>query len=672
MKIFFGLLIFALSSGKCAAQEDTSFVFVTGRLIGKEQDRKLYDLWYQGEIRTLHTPDSAFLYAQRGIMLAKKLKFQEGEANCLLTIAKVFMNIGNYSKALETAFQSLAILEKLNIQSEISINLYFIGQIFNLQGDYRQSLLYNFRAKTIAERLGEKQTLVKILENAGLAYEKLNQLDSALSYARQSYQLCDTLKDNFVIPASANLVGEVFRLSGELSEAMRFYRLSILYSRKVSEDLTISEATLGIAKVFEKKNNADSCLYYAKQSFTIAKRGGFVLQVLNACTFLSDYYRVKRNFDSAYVYQQLGIAAKDSIFSLQKITQFQNISFSEQMRQQEIKEAEIRYRNKISIYILVGVVASILFVAIILWRGNRQKQKANILLNKQKAEIEFQKNKAENALDDLKSAQAQLIQSEKMASLGELTAGIAHEMQNPLNFVNNFSEINKELLDAMKEEIKKGNIADLDSIADDLIINEEKIIQHGRRASAIVKGMLQHSRRSTGKQEPTDINALADEYFRLAFHGFRAKDSSFKATMQTDFDHHIGKISLVPEDIGRVLLNLYNNAFYAVTEKRKNFKGEYEPAVFVSTKTADNKIYITVKDNGTGIPQKIQDKVFQPFFTTKPTGQGTGLGLSLSYDIIKAHGGKIKMTTTNGENTIFTIELPWAEIPGAAQPPNRS
>jgi signal transduction histidine kinase len=665
MKIFFGLLIFALSCGKCAAQEDTSFNFATGRLIGKEQDQKLYDLWYQGEIRAVHAPDSAFLYAQRGIMLAKKLKFQEGEANYLLTLAKVFMNIGNYSKALETAFQSLAILEKLNIQSEISINLYFIGQIFNLQGDYRQSLLYNFRAKTIAEALGAKQTLVKILGNTGLAYEKLNQLDSALSYARQSYQLCDTLRDKFVIAAASNLVGEVSRVSGELSEAMRFYRLSILYSRKVSDDLTTSEATLGIAKVFEKKNDADSCLYYAKQSFRIGKSGGFVPQVLNACTFLSDYYRVKGDFDSAYLYQQLGIAAKDSIFSLQKIMQFQNISFSEQMRQQEIKDAEIRYRNKISIYVLVGVVAAILFVAIILWRGNRQKQKANILLNKQKAEIEFQKTKAENALDDLKSAQAQLIQSEKMASLGELTAGIAHEMQNPLNFVNNFSEINKELLAGLKEEINKGNIADLGEITDDLIINEEKIIQHGRRASAIVKGMLQHSRRSTGKKEQTDINALADEYFRLAFHGFRAKDSSFKATMQTDFDHHIGKISLVPEDIGRVLLNLYNNAFYAVNEKRKNFRGEYEPTVFVSTKTADNKIFITVKDNGTGIPQNIQDKVFQPFFTTKPTGQGTGLGLSLSYDIIKAHGGKIKMTTTAGENTIFTIELPWAKVPGA-------
>jgi two-component system NtrC family sensor kinase len=671
MKMLFCLLIFAWSAATALAQEDTSFLFVTGHLIGKEQDLKLYDLWYQGEIRTIHAPDSAFVYAQQGVLLAKKLKFPEGEGLCLLTLAKMFMNIGNYSKALETAFQSLAILEGLKIQSEISINLYFIAQIFNLQGDYRQCLLYNFRAKSIAEAMGEKQTLVKILGNTGLAYEKLNQLDSALSYARQSYMLCDTPKDEFVIAGSANLVGDVYRLSGNLNEAMKFYRLSIGYSQKVNDNLTTSEATLGIAKVFERKNKADSCVFYGKQSFAIGKSGGFVLQVLNACNFLSDYYRSKGNFDSAFVYQQLGISAKDSIFSLQKIMQFQNISFSEQMRQQEIKEAEIRYRNKISIYILVGIVAAILFVAIILWRGNRQKQKANALLNRQKAEIGFQKTKAENALDELKSAQAQLIQSEKMASLGELTAGIAHEMQNPLNFVNNFSEINKELLAELKEEIKKGNIAEGAAIAEDISGNEEKIIQHGRRASAIVKGMLQHSRRSTGKKELTDINALADEYFRLSFHGCRAKDSSFKATMQTDFDHAIGKISVVPQDIGRVLLNLYNNAFYAVTEKRKHSGDDYEPVVLVRTKRSENKISIIVSDNGTGIPQNIRDKVFQPFFTTKPTGQGTGLGLSLSYDIIRAHGGKINMTTLEGESTAFTIELPGSQDEHTGSPASR-
>jgi two-component system, NtrC family, sensor kinase len=252
----------------------------------------------------------------------------------------------------------------------------------------------------------------------------------------------------------------------------------------------------------------------------------------------------------------------------------------------------------------------------------------------------------------------QLIQSEKMASFGELTAGIAHEIQNPLNFVNNFSELNTELLMELKDEIKKGNINEISAVADDIIENEEKINHHGKRADAIVKGMLQHSRSSTGQKEPTNINALTDEYLRLSYHGLRAKDKEFNAKIKTDFDETIGKINIVPQDIGRVLLNLYNNAFYAVNEKAKQHPTGYEPVISVNTKRIDNKIIITVSDNGNGIPQKVIDKIFQPFFTTKPTGQGTGLGLSLSYDIIKAHGGEIKVETKESEFTEFVIQLP--------------
>ncbi len=260
--------------------------------------------------------------------------------------------------------------------------------------------------------------------------------------------------------------------------------------------------------------------------------------------------------------------------------------------------------------------------------------------------------------EDLKEAQKQLIQSEKMASLGELTAGIAHEIQNPLNFVNNFSEVNKELLVEMTDEMNKGNIDDAKAIADDVIENEEKINHHGKRADAIVKGMLQHSRQASGAKEPTDINALCEEYLRLGYHGLRAKDKDFNATMKTDFDESIDNINIVPQDIGRVLLNLYNNAFYAVTEKAKQPTNGYEPAISVSTKKINNTVELTVKDNGNGIPQKIVDKIFQPFFTTKPTGQGTGLGLSLSYDIVKAHGGEIKVETRESEGTKFIIQLP--------------
>jgi signal transduction histidine kinase len=301
---------------------------------------------------------------------------------------------------------------------------------------------------------------------------------------------------------------------------------------------------------------------------------------------------------------------------------------------------------------------------LLLIKRNRLKQKINQVLQEQK-------DKVESTLHELKSTQSQLIQSEKMASLGELTAGIAHEIQNPLNFVTNFSEVNKELLAEMKDELAMGNYTDAEAIAVDVMENEEKINHHGKRADAIVKSML--------VKEPTDINALADEYLRLAYHGLRAKDKSFNAAMKTDFDPHLGTINVIPQDFGRVLLNLYNNAFYAVSskakehsitkndriatadavnEKQKEASPAYELTVWLQTKRAGDKVEISVRDNGNGIPDKIKEKIFQPFFTTKPTGQGTGLGLSLSYDIVKAHGGELKVLSKEGEGSEFIIQLP--------------
>ncbi|MBL7877768.1 MAG: hypothetical protein JNL53_19035 [Cyclobacteriaceae bacterium] len=293
--------------------------------------------------------------------------------------------------------------------------------------------------------------------------------------------------------------------------------------------------------------------------------------------------------------------------------------------------------------------------------------------------LESAKEQIEKTLTDLKQTQAQLIQSEKMASLGELTAGIAHEIQNPLNFVNNFSEVNTELITELKVErskVESERDKELEEeLLTDIFQNLEKINHHGKRAGDIVKGMLQHSRSSSGVKESTNINTLADEYLRLAYHGLRAKDKSFNATMKTEFDESIGNINIIPQDIGRVILNLITNAFYAVNEKynaessklkaegekssyAKASENKYEPTVSVSTRKEGNKVLISVKDNGSGIPEHIKEKIFQPFFTTKPTGQGTGLGLSLSYDIVKAHGGELRVGTKENEGSVFIIQLP--------------
>ncbi|MES1216162.1 MAG: ATP-binding protein [Bacteroidota bacterium] len=318
--------------------------------------------------------------------------------------------------------------------------------------------------------------------------------------------------------------------------------------------------------------------------------------------------------------------------------------------EQEKRDAEQKRIKNLQYFTIAGLallVIVILLIAMIQWRNNQQKKKANVLLQQQN-------QKVESALTELKLTQASLIQSEKMASLGELTAGIAHEIQKPLNFVNNFSEVNNELIHEIASE---NDIREIRTIANDIRQNNEKIVFHGKRADAIVKGMLEHSRSGTGQKELTDINALADEYLRIAWHGLLAREKDVNVNTETDFDDRIGMVNIVPQDIGRVLLNLYNNAFYTVKQKATMTTGAYQPMVKVTTRKVGDKSEIRVEDNGNGIPQNIRDKIFQPFFTTKPTGQGTGLGLSLAYDIIKANGGKIEVDSHDNKRTVFTITL---------------
>ncbi|MFZ1611040.1 MAG: ATP-binding protein, partial [Chitinophagales bacterium] len=306
-------------------------------------------------------------------------------------------------------------------------------------------------------------------------------------------------------------------------------------------------------------------------------------------------------------------------------------------------------------YVLYILIISASIRGYIHYRSKALRKKNLVLEEK----VTHRTKQLQESIENLKTTQSQLVQSEKMASLGELTAGIAHEIQNPLNFVNNFSEVNTELIDELKTELAIGNKQLAIELADDIKANEQKINHHGKRADAIVKGMLQHSRSSTGRKELSDINALCDEYLRLSYHGLRAKDKTFNATMKTDFDNSIGEINIISQDIGRVILNLLTNAFYAVSEKKKQLGDGYEPTVSINTREVNKHIEIHVSDNGNGIPQKVLDKIFQPFFTTKPTGQGTGLGLSLSYDIItKGHGGELKVETKEGEGSVFIILLP--------------
>jgi signal transduction histidine kinase len=369
--------------------------------------------------------------------------------------------------------------------------------------------------------------------------------------------------------------------------------------------------------------------------------------IASSAELISNAYKRMGKIDSALVYLTISKQVEDSINKVrtERLTEFQNLGFEEQMRLEKKVQEDIVYQNKVRTIVLFSGLGILAALAFVFYRNIRQKQKANLVLQK--------------TLSDLQSTQAQLVQSEKMASLGELTAGIAHEIQNPLNFVNNFAEVNVELIDELETEANKGNLEEVKLLAKDIKENETKINHHGKRADAIVKSMLQHSRKTSGQKELTDINALCDEYLRLSYHGLRAKDKSFNADFESKFDTTLAPINVVPQDIGRVILNLINNAFYAVNERQKKEQNSgYKPLVTLTTSKQGDQVVIEVADNGTGMPDQVKEKIFQPFFTTKPTGEGTGLGLSLSYDIVKAHGGEIKVEATEGEGTEFVILLP--------------
>jgi signal transduction histidine kinase len=473
------------------------------------------------------------------------------------------------------------------------------------------------KAAALGGAMGDQGIQAASMSKAAVALANTNRPEEAIALAKKSIVIADSSAQPLNIYQANSSMGTALKFLGNYKEAIAYFEKSLL-SLKGSDIYTPDNGELyqELSECYEKTGNYEKALEAHKMSAQIS--------------------------DS--------VRSRDNIRQATELTMNYEFEKKQQVQQAELKSKDAVARAR-QLALMVGLGLTFV-LAVVSFIGFKNKQKANSLLEQQKQEIE-------STLTKLKSTQSQLIQSEKMASLGELTAGIAHEIQNPLNFVNNFSELNTELIDELKNELKTGNKEEAISIADDIKENQGKINHHGKRADAIVKGMLHHSRLSTGQKEPININALADEYLRLSYHGLRAKDNSFKVAMKTEFDEGIGKINIVSQDIGRVLLNLFNNAFYSVNEKKKKLGGFYEPVVSVSTKRINGRVEIRVKDNGSGIPQKVLDKIFQPFFTTKPAGQGTGLGLSLSYDIItKEHSGIIKAETKEGEFAEFIIELP--------------
>jgi len=545
------------------------------------------------------------------------------KVDLLIDIGKLYMAQEKHNNAFINYSDALKLSEEIQNKERLFQSLFSMGQFYEYAvKKHEDALQFAVDAQKIAEEQDNKQELFDVLELQLSAYRNQGNLSKVVYYGETMLKVADKLDDYQIRTVrTCDVLSDVYFELKDYGKALNYAQKSLAIYKKHEDILNESYVCLTVQKIYVHMGNYKEAYHY-----------------------LSRYNLLRDSMtNSSETYKNMDLVlADDSLLRT-------GYKAEKQKRQIESFKRESLLQSKLR-NVLIGSLVLLLIIAFLVFNKYRLKKKAEIALTSKNEELN-------RALNELKSAQAQLIQSEKMASLGQLTAGIAHEIQNPLNFVNNFSEVNTELIAEMKDELKAGNNEDAIAIANDIADNEQKINHHGKRADAIVKGMLQHSRISSGQKEFTDINLLADEYLRLSYHGLRAKDKTFNATMKTDFDATIGKIKIVPQDIGRVLLNLFNNAFYSVTEKKKQSSENYEPSVSVCTKNLNDKIEIHVRDNGTGIPQKAIDKIFQPFFTTKPTGQGTGLGLSLSYDIIKAHGGEIRVETKDGEGAEFILQL---------------
>jgi signal transduction histidine kinase len=667
MQCFSFLLCCLLIAATSTAQQ--RFVdSLQAALVNTRDDSVRFGLLVQaGERYAFINPDSSLHYTKEAIALAEKTKSLLWKAHTNIPISFYFFVTGDMASALEAAFKNVN-----DYPLHQDVYLYagpttFIGILYMNNGNYTEAMQYATKSLQICDTMKWRGSLnafhlAKSKEDLmmedymvlAMSYLHFNKFDSALVYGRKAYDLNIRLRLNNNYPFYR--LALVYAKIGQYDRALSLFRRAIPLAVSQNFVKDAIDSYNGMANVFRNIGQVDSAIFYASKVMTLSGTSDYKMGTLEASLSLSALYEKQGKNEDAFRYYKLAMAAKDSLFNQQKIQQVQAIAFKEELKARELRQKiateQAQYRSRFRLYLVIAAAVIFLSIALLLWRNNLHRQKAYALLQKQKA-------KTEEALTKLQATQAQLIQKEKMASLGELTAGIAHEIQNPLNFVNNFSAVNKELVEELKTEADNGNLLEVRALAADVLSNLDKVSHHGRRADSIVKSMLQHSRGSSGDQQLTNINQLVEEHLRLAYHGYRAKDQSFNADISTDYDSHVGQLNVVPQDIGRVLLNLFNNAFYAVQEKKARLNGTFEPLVTVNTKRADNCIQIVVKDNGTGMPWNVAEKVFQPFFTTKPTGEGTGLGLSLSYDIItKGHGGELSVESKESEGSMFVIQLP--------------
>ena len=635
-------------------------------------------------------------FLNKALLLFKSLGDKKGMADTYNNLGSMWMQFQNYRYSLIFYDSSLALFREIGFKKGEAAVLNYMGIAYQRMGEFQKAIDYTLKGIEVRKTTDDYEGTVYSLINTGNMFLNGGQPDIAMRYYKESIEYArqhgmkafpysldqvgntfmklkqyDSARVYLLRPGSNNtlLKGQFFYETGMADSATKQFENTLKSSIRAGDKGQIAASLTWMSKIAFQKKQFRLSMQYAREAFTIADSAQLKMPLAEAAAILSQLYENSGNYNSSLYYFKLIHSILDSVASgnyQNKLAYFESkkeieqghadikILSAQKALQQQTLEQERLYKNSILIAALIALLTAFFII-----RNINSKKKR---IQMQKDQIDLQKKQVEAAFEDLKSTQAQLIQREKMASLGELTAGIAHEIQNPLNFVNNFSEVSREMIEELKPFDKLRVTAEQEELLNDIDANLEKINHHGQRAADIVKGMLQHSRSSSGVKEPTDINALCDEYLRLSYHGLRAKDKSFNAILKTDFDETLEKVNIIPQDIGRVVLNLLTNAFYAVEQQSsicnlQSGEDTYTPAVTITTKKIGDKVEIKVADNGNGIPQKVLDKIFQPFFTTKPTGQGTGLGLSLSYDIVKAHGGELKVETKEGQGTTFIIAL---------------
>jgi len=612
---------------------------------GPQRVKLINDLYYYGVYPDVQ---QEIAMGQKILAWAKSQHDLIAEAVICAEVATTMASNGDEAEALQLAKQAMTAAKASNDNQALAI---VYQNTFAKPGiSLPQSRSDAFQSLKFAAAASDSLTMCWGYEDLFIYYTNVKKPDSAAFY---TYKALDwAIKANRLYDICFN----IDQLASFANERLKLrYLRGALAIAKFTNDFTSNYITNGSLAYYYFSKNADSTLFYADKAYQVGRR----ISLQNEAPFvnlMAKAYTQKRNIDSAIKYTKLFDTLNMQLYNNKSMVRAQAITFAEKQKEQQDKADKTALKNSRLKWVFAVVIVSLFIIALIFWRNNRLTRKANALLAHQKQQTEL-------TLVDLRSTQQQLIQAEKMASLGELTAGIAHEIQNPLNFVNNFSEVNQEMLEELKAETEKPKEERDDELISDLIedltANQQKINEHGKRADGIVKGMLEHSRASTGKKQPTDLNKLADEYLRMAYNGLRTKHPNFTAELITNFDESLPPVNVMPQDIGRVLVNLFNNAFYAVQQKQKMVGEGYMPEVTITTAIDNGQVVIKVKDNGSGIPANIKDKIMQPFFTTRPTGQGTGLGLSLSYDIIvKEHGGHLAVVSEEGKFTEFEVLIP--------------